>query len=121
MSFLELVVVFRGIRTELHPFQNNFRLIFSSLACAFVFLSRWVSRSEMKDEDEAESRRARTFMTDPLGEWISTLQVISRESEARPVATLDVTRLIGYDEGCVDDRVDSESFGSTCNNEWCGF
>lgn len=53
----------------------------------------------MKDADEAESRSARTFMTEPLGEWISTQQVIWRVLEARPVARLDVTELTEGDEG----------------------
>ena len=38
MPLFELVVVFRGIRTELHSFQDDLRLLFPSLACALVFL-----------------------------------------------------------------------------------
>ena len=53
----------------------------------------------MKDVDEAESRNARTFITEPLGEWISNQQVIRRVLEARPLARLDVTELTGGDEG----------------------
>jgi hypothetical protein len=53
----------------------------------------------MKDADEAESRSAQTFMTEPMGEWISTQQVIRRVLEARPVAILDVTELTEGDEG----------------------
>ena len=45
----------------------------------------------MKDAEEAESRRARTFMTDPLGEWMSTQHVISKVLEVRPVAKWDCT------------------------------
>ena len=48
----------------------------------------------MKEANEAESRRALTFMTDPLEEWISTWHVIKRELEAKSVARLDVTGLI---------------------------
>ena len=53
----------------------------------------------MKDVDEAESRSARTFRTEPLGEWISTQEVIRRVLEARPVARLDVTELTRGDKG----------------------
>ena len=49
----------------------------------------------MNEADEAESRSARSFMTDPLGAWTSIQNVIKSESEARPVARFDVTGLTG--------------------------
>ena len=79
----------------------------------------------MKDADDAESRRALTFMTDPLGECTTTQHVIMRALEFKPpVARFDETGLGECTRVCASGwlaGVGSFDLESVCNNEWCGF